>query len=133
MFPQGEAPVRPPEPGEKPLSAAVGNQRQAEANLQQAKGKAAQQDEEAAVANLEKALAELKQEERRIASLPNLSSATFSWAAIRSSGDSSSIANRIASAARAKRPYPMGCRVFRCLMGVNSTSLAVGDNSASLL
>jgi len=64
------APVRPSEPGEKPLAAAVGNQKQAEANLQQAKGKAAQQDEETAVANLEKALAELKQEKQRIASLP---------------------------------------------------------------
>src|SRR4051812_27737032 len=47
------APVRSSEPGEKPLAQAVANQRQAEANLQQAKGKAAQQEEETAVANLE--------------------------------------------------------------------------------
>jgi hypothetical protein len=64
------APVRPPEPGEKPLGQAVQDQRQAEGNLQQAKGKAAQKDEERAVANLERALAELKHEAQRLAALP---------------------------------------------------------------
>jgi uncharacterized protein YgfB (UPF0149 family) len=62
--------TRPAEPAEKPLAAAVKQQRQAEGNLQQGKGKAAQQDEENALANLQRALAELKQESQRIASLP---------------------------------------------------------------
>jgi hypothetical protein len=63
-------PARPPEPGEKPLAQAVENQQQAESNLQQGKGKAAQQDEQTAVSNLERALAELKHEAQRIVSLP---------------------------------------------------------------
>jgi hypothetical protein len=62
--------IRPPEPGEKPLAEAIENQRAAEGNLQEGKGKAAQQDEETAVTNLQRALAELKRESQRIASLP---------------------------------------------------------------
>lgn len=61
---------RPPEPGEKPLKQAIENQQKAEGNLQEGKGKAAQQEEETALANLERALAELKNEQSRIASLP---------------------------------------------------------------
>src|SRR6266849_2052478 len=49
---------------------------------------------------------------RRIPSPSNLSSATFSWATRRSSGGSSSIAKRMASAARANRPYPIGWRIL---------------------
>jgi hypothetical protein len=63
-------PNRPPEPGEKPLRQAVENQKTAEGNLQEGKGKAAQQDEQTALQNLERALAELKREQSRIASLP---------------------------------------------------------------
>jgi hypothetical protein len=63
-------PNRPAEPGEKPLNQAIENQKQAESNLQQGKGKNAQQDEENALANLQKALNELKNEAQRIASLP---------------------------------------------------------------
>jgi len=61
---------RPAEPGEKPLKQAVEKQKAAEGNLQEGKGKAAQQDEQTALANLERALAELKKEQSRIASLP---------------------------------------------------------------
>jgi hypothetical protein len=68
--PPSPANNRPAEPGEKPLKQAVENQKGAEGNLQQGKGKAAQQDEQKALANLEKALAELKNEHSRIASLP---------------------------------------------------------------
>jgi DNA repair exonuclease SbcCD ATPase subunit len=68
--PPSPANNRPAEPGEKPLKQAVENQKGAEGNLQQGKGKAAQQDEQTALANLEKALAELKNEHSRIASLP---------------------------------------------------------------
>ncbi len=61
---------RPPEPGEQPLNQAIGNQKQAESNLQEGKGKTAQEEEENALANLQKALNELKNEAQRIASLP---------------------------------------------------------------
>jgi hypothetical protein len=64
------APNRPAEPGEKPLKQAIENQKAAEGNLQEGKGKAAQQDEQTALGNLERALAELKREQSRIASLP---------------------------------------------------------------
>lgn len=64
------APNRPAEPGEKPLRQAVENQKAAEGNLQEGKGKAAQQEEQTALGNLERALAELKREQSRIASLP---------------------------------------------------------------
>ncbi|HZN36281.1 MAG TPA: hypothetical protein VFB80_20775, partial [Pirellulaceae bacterium] len=63
-------PNRPAEPGEKPLGQAIENQKQAEKNLQEGKGKNAQQDEENALANLQRALNELKNEAQRIASLP---------------------------------------------------------------
>jgi hypothetical protein len=70
-FPMPEpAPTRQPEPAEKPLAQAAGNQKNAETNLQEGKGKAGQQEAETAVANLERALAELKHEAQRIASLP---------------------------------------------------------------
>ena len=65
-----QAPNRLPEPGEKPLNQAIGNQKQAENNLQEGKGKTAQEDEQNALANLQKALNELKNEAQRIASLP---------------------------------------------------------------
>ncbi len=68
--PPPAAPNRPAEPGEKPLKQAVENQKAAEENLQEGKGKAAQQDEQTALGNLERALAELKREQSRIASLP---------------------------------------------------------------
>jgi len=66
----GAAPSRPAEPGEKALRQAIQNQTQAESNLQQGKGKAAQQDEQTALENLQRSLAELKKESSRIASLP---------------------------------------------------------------
>lgn len=61
---------RPAEPGEKSLKQAIQDQQRAEGNLQQGKGKAAQQDEETALDNLKRALADLKKESSRIASLP---------------------------------------------------------------
>ncbi len=66
---QGEK-KRPPEPGERNLQQAAQHQKQAEADLAQGKGKAAQESEEKAVAELERALQDLKQEKQRIASLP---------------------------------------------------------------
>jgi hypothetical protein len=66
--PPGRA--RNPDPGEKPLAEAAHNQQQAESNLQQGKGKAAEDDEKTALANLERALAELKGDAQRLVSLP---------------------------------------------------------------
>ncbi len=63
----------------------------------------------------------------------NLSPATFNWAAARSSGDSSSIAKRIASAARANRPYPRGCPFLRLLVSNGDISLVVGVSCPSML
>jgi hypothetical protein len=73
---QGDTPAesprasQPSEPGQRPLGQAAGNQKSAEDNLQDGKGKAAQQDEERALADLKRALEELQNENRRIASLP---------------------------------------------------------------
>jgi hypothetical protein len=64
------APTRSPEPAERPLAQSAENQKNAAGNLEQGKGKAAQQDEALALANLERALADLKGESQRIASLP---------------------------------------------------------------
>jgi hypothetical protein len=68
--PPPPAAPRTPEPGEKPLAQAIESQRHAEGNLEEGKGRVAQQDEETALANLERALAELKNEVERIVSLP---------------------------------------------------------------
>jgi DNA repair exonuclease SbcCD ATPase subunit len=61
---------KPPEAGEAPLKKAIENQRKAEDELQEGKGKAASKSEEAALEEMKNALAELTQERNRIASLP---------------------------------------------------------------
>jgi hypothetical protein len=64
------SPARPAEPGEKPLQQAIENEHGAEKNLQEGKGKVAQEEEQTALENLKHALAELKHESSRIAKLP---------------------------------------------------------------
>ena len=68
--PEQEESAKSPEPGEAPLQKAVENQRKAEEDLQEGRGKAATKSEQAALEEMKNALAELTQERNRIASLP---------------------------------------------------------------
>lgn len=68
--PSEEESAKSPEAGEAPLKKAVENQRKAEDELQEGKGKAATKSEQAALEEMKNALAELTQERNRIASLP---------------------------------------------------------------
>lgn len=68
--PSAEPPPRPPEVGESPLGRAVENQRKAEEELIEGRGKAASKAEEAALEEMKNALADLAKERARIASLP---------------------------------------------------------------